>query len=116
MENASKACYSWKLCYFAYLANLPRVPLVRVLGVILQRFRASEFMIARRSSTDVALACDLACKACHGSRYCGSLVEVFGHDRNGGTRTLIDLAENYDSGEAGFGVARDCRVEDIDAW
>jgi hypothetical protein len=33
----------------------------------------SEFMIARRSSTDVALACDLACKACHGSRYCGSL-------------------------------------------
>lgn len=33
-----------------------------------------------------------------------------------GTRTLINLAEHYDSGEAGFGVARDCRVEDIDAW
>jgi hypothetical protein len=30
-------------------------------------------------------------------------------------RTLVDLAENYDSGEAGFGVARDCWVEDIDA-
>lgn len=33
-----------------------------------------------------------------------------------GIRTLINLAENYDSGEAGFGVARDCWVEDIDTW
>ena len=76
--------YSWKLCYFAYLANLPRISFVRVLCVILQRLRTSEFMIARRSSTNIALACDLARKACHGSRYCGSLVEVFGHDGNGG--------------------------------
>lgn len=31
-----------------------------------------------------------------------------------GIRTLINLAEDYDSREAGFGVARDCRMEDID--
>lgn len=33
-----------------------------------------------------------------------------------GIQTLVNLAENYDSGEAGFGVARNCRVEDIDTW
>ena len=28
---------------------------------------------------------------------------------------MIDLAEDYDSREAGFGVAWDCWMEDIDA-
>ena len=63
-----------RLCYFAYLANLPSIPLVRVLRVILQSFRTSEFMVTRRSNTDVALACDLACKTCHGARYCGVII------------------------------------------
>jgi hypothetical protein len=53
----------------AYLANLPGIALVGVFGVILQRFRASEFMVARWRSTDITLTGDLAREACYRAGY-----------------------------------------------
>lgn len=55
-----------------YLADLPRVALVRVLCIILQGLGAREFVITRWRRTDVALTGDLSSKPRHRTRYWGN--------------------------------------------
>lgn len=54
---------------WTYLADLPLVALVRVLGIILQGLWARELMVTGRGGTNVALPGDLAREAGNRARY-----------------------------------------------
>jgi hypothetical protein len=50
-----------------YLPNLPRIPLIRILRIILQRLRARKLVVTRRGGANIALTGDLSREACHGT-------------------------------------------------
>lgn len=52
-----------------YLGDLPLIAIIRVLNIVFQGLGACEFVVARRGSADVALACDLAGEACDGTSH-----------------------------------------------
>lgn len=65
MHNRTRRCTFAN--FKTYLGNLPLVPIIGVLGVVLERLRARKFMIAGWSSADVALTGDLARETGHGT-------------------------------------------------
>ena len=80
------------------LLDLVFIPSVSAWPIVGEWFWSSEFMIARGSGDNVAVRGDLPRES---------------RDRSS---HLVDLGEEDDTRESSFGIIRDCRVKEENAW
>lgn len=101
------------------LLDLPGVSFVRARAIVCECLRPRKLVVATGSCNNVSMSSNLSSKALYWAGHCGhlSIRTALGAAIGGKTAfTLIDFTKDYNTGKLGFGVVRDGRMEEKDAY